>query len=187
LCCATVYGARWRDVDWKRNFGGENWLNRRRKATAYAERDPAVLVLGAAKAGLSVAARLSMLGVDTLVVDRDARIGDSWRKRYHALTLHNETRVNHLPYMPFPKSFPLFIPKDMLANWFELYAEAMELNVWTGTEVTGGRWDEAAGCWDVTLRRPNDFERRMRPRHIIMANGTSTTPVMPGLPAPDAG
>lgn len=175
-------GKRWRDVDWKRNFGGENWLDRRNKARAYADHDPAVLVVGAAQAGLSVAARLGLLGVDTLVVDRDPRIGDSWRQRYHALTLHNETRVNHLPYMHFPKSFPVFIPKDMLANWFELYAEAMELNVWTGTELAGGSWDEAAQCWEVTLRRADGLTRRMRPRHIVMANGVSTTPIMPDLP-----
>lgn len=175
-------GKRWQDVDWKRNFGGENWLDRRKAARAYADRDPAVLVVGAAQAGLSVAARLSLLGVDTLVVDRDPRIGDSWRKRYHALTLHNETRVNHLPYMPFPKSFPVFIPKDMLANWFELYAEAMELNVWTETELTEGRWDAAAQCWDVTLTRADGSERRMRPRHIVMANGVSSIPIMPDLP-----
>ncbi|WP_135466435.1 flavin-containing monooxygenase [Crenalkalicoccus roseus] len=175
-------GKRWQDVDWKRNFGGENWLDRRRKAVAYADRDPAVLVVGAAQSGLTAAARLTLLGVDTLVVDREARIGDSWRRRYHALTLHNETRVNHLPYMPFPKSFPVFIPKDMLANWFEIYAEAMELNVWTGTELTDGRWDEAAGCWDVTLRRADGTERRMRPRHIVMANGVSSIPIMPELP-----
>jgi cation diffusion facilitator CzcD-associated flavoprotein CzcO len=175
-------GKRWQDVDWTRNFGGENWLDRRRQAVAYADRDPAVLVVGAAQAGLSVAARLSLLGVDTLVVDREGRIGDSWRNRYHALTLHNETRVNHLPYMPFPKSFPVFVPKDMLANWFELYAEAMELNVWTGTELAGGAWDEAAQCWDVALKRPDGSTRRMRPRHIVMANGVSTTPVMPDLP-----
>lgn len=175
-------GKRWQDVDWKRNFGGENWLDRRTKAAAYADHDPAVLVVGAAQSGLSVAARLSLLGVDTLVVDRDPRIGDSWRNRYHALTLHNETRVNHLPYMPFPKSFPVFIPKDMLANWFELYAEAMELNVWTGTELTGGSWDEAAQRWTVTLKRPDGSERVMHPRHVIMANGVSTTPIMPELP-----
>ncbi len=175
-------GGRWQDVDWKRNFGGENWLDRRKKAVAYADHDPAVLVVGAAQAGLSVAARLSLLGVDTLVVDRDPRIGDSWRKRYHALTLHNETRVNHLPYMPFPRSWPVFIPKDMLANWFELYAEAMELNVWTGTELAGGSWDEAAQCWTVTLKRADGTERTMRPRHIVMANGVSTTPIMPDLP-----
>lgn len=175
-------GKRWQDVDWKRNFGGENWLDRRRKAQAYADRDPAVLVVGAAQAGLSAAARLTLLGVDTLVIDKDARIGDSWRKRYHALTLHNETRVNHLPYMSFPRSWPVFIPKDMLANWFELYAEAMELNVWTGTELVGGSWDEAARCWEVTLRRTDGSERRMRPRHLVFANGVSTIPKLPDLP-----
>ena len=146
-------GQRWQDVDWKRNFGGENWLDRRNKARAYADHDPVVLVVGAAQAGLSIAARLCLLGVDTLVVDREPRVGDSWRRRYHALTLHNETRVNHLPYMPFPRSWPVFIPKDMLGNWFEIYAEAMELNVWTETELSGGTWDEAAGSWDVLLRR----------------------------------
>ena len=175
-------GKRWQDVDWRRNFGGENWLDRRNRARAYADRDPAVLVVGAAQAGLSVAARLTLLGVDTLVVEREGRIGDSWRRRYHALTLHNETRVNHLPYMPFPKSWPVFIPKDMLANWFEIYAEAMELNVWTGTELVSGDWDEAAQCWDVLLRKADGTERRMRPRHIVFANGTSTTPKMPDLP-----
>jgi putative flavoprotein involved in K+ transport len=70
----------------------------------------------------------------------------------------------------------------MLANWFELYAEAMELNVWTGTEVTTGSWDEAAQCWTVTLTRADGTTRAMRPRHIVMANGTSTTPRMPDLP-----
>jgi cation diffusion facilitator CzcD-associated flavoprotein CzcO len=175
-------GRRWQNVDWKRNFGGENWLDRRKQAQAYADRDPAVLVVGAAQAGLSIAARLTQLGVDTLVVDREARIGDSWRRRYHALTLHNETRVNHLPYMPFPRSWPVFIPKDMLANWFEIYAEAMELNVWTQTELTGGRWDADAGCWDLQLRRADGTERRMRPRHIVFANGVSTTPITPDLP-----
>lgn len=175
-------GKRWQNVDWKRNFGGENWLDRRRRAQAYDDRDPAVLVVGAAQAGLTIAARLTLLGVDTLVVDREARIGDSWRHRYHALTLHNETRVNHLPYMPFPRSWPVFIPKDMLANWFELYAEAMELNVWTQTELVGGRWDDAAAGWDVTLRRADGSERHMRPRHIVFANGVSTTPIMPDLP-----
>ena len=175
-------GRRWQDVDWKRNFGGENWLDRRKRAQAYADRDPAVLVVGAAQAGLSIAARLTQLGVDTLVVDREARIGDSWRRRYHALTLHNETRVNHLPYMPFPRSWPVFIPKDMLANWFEIYAEAMELNIWTQTELVGGTWDQTAGCWDVQLKRGDGTERCMRPRHIVFANGVSTTPILPHLP-----
>ncbi|NQW54121.1 MAG: monooxygenase, partial [Rhodospirillales bacterium] len=156
-------GKRWQDVDWKRNFGGENWADRRRRVIAYEDRDPTVLVVGAAQAGLMVAARLGMLGVDTLAIDREKRIGDSWRRRYHALTLHNETRVNHFPYMQFPRSWPVFIPKDMLANWFELYAEAMELNVWTATELTAATYDETAKRWTVTLKRADGSERIMHP------------------------
>ncbi len=175
-------GSRWQNVDWKRNFGGENWADRRKKAVEYADRDPAVLVVGAAQAGLMVAARLSMLGVDTLVIDREKRLGDSWRRRYHALTLHNETRVNHLPYMPFPRSWPVFIPKDMLANWFEIYVEAMELNAWTGTELRHARYDEAKKRWNVTLKKSDGSERVMHPRHVVFCNGVSTIPRMPDLP-----
>jgi putative flavoprotein involved in K+ transport len=179
-------GKRWQNVDWKRNFGGENWADRRRKARDFADRDPAVLVVGAAQAGLMVAARLAMLGVDTLTIDREERLGDSWRRRYHALTLHNETRVNHFPYMPFPRSWPVFIPKDMLANWFELYAEAMELNVWTSTELTAATYDEAARRWTVTLNRQDaEGERTLHPRHIVFCNGVSTIPKMPDLPGLD--
>ena len=69
-----------------------------------------------------------------LIVDREGRIGDNWRKRYHALTLHNQTHVNHLPFMPFPPNWPTYIPKDKLAGWFEAYVESLELNCWPGTE-----------------------------------------------------
>ena len=178
-------GKRWQNVDWKRNFGGENWADRRRKAVAFADREPAVLVVGAAQAGLTIAARLSLLGVDTLMIDRDQRVGDSWRKRYHALTLHNETRVNHFPYMPFPRSWPVFIPKDMLANWFELYCEAMELNVWTGTELVTADYDEKKKRWAATLKLRDGREYVMHPGHIVFCNGVSTIPRMPKLPGLD--
>ena len=86
-----------------------------------------MIVVGGGQAGLSIAARLHQLGIDALIVDRHQRVGDNWRTRYHSLTLHNEVHVNHLPYLPFPPTFPVYIPKDKLANWFESYVEAMEL------------------------------------------------------------
>jgi len=167
---------------YSRDFGGENWLDQRRKAIAYADHDPAVLVVGGGQAGLSVAARLGALGVDTLVVDRHQRIGDNWRLRYHALTLHNEVHVNHMPLMPFPPTWPVFIPKDKLANWFEAYVESLELNYWTGTELAGGSYDAKQRRWTVTLRRTDGSERTVKPRHIVIATGVSGIPVWPSIP-----
>ena len=163
-----------------RDFRGPNWLDQRKAAATYAERDPTVLVVGGGQAGLAIAARLRLLGIDTLIVDREARIGDNWRNRYHALTLHNQVQVNHLPYMPFPPSWPSYIPKDKLAGWFEAYVEAMELNYWTGTEFCGGAYDEATQRWNATVRR-NGTERLMHPRHIVMATGVSGIPNPPDI------
>ncbi len=169
-----------------RNFGGDNWEDVRRKAEAYEERDPTVLVVGGAQAGLSIAARLNQVGVDTLVVEKWPRIGDSWRKRYHSLALHNSIHVNNLPYMPFPPTWPNYIPKDMLGLWFEVYAQVMEINHWTNTEFTKGRWDEKAKCWIATLRREDGTERILRPRHIVFANGVSSYPLKPEIPGLDS-
>ncbi|RQH11287.1 NAD(P)/FAD-dependent oxidoreductase [Bradyrhizobium sp. RP6] len=167
---------------YSRDFRGPNWLDLRNASRDYADRDPAVLVVGGGQAGLAIAARLKQLKVDTLIVDREARIGDNWRKRYHALTLHNQVQVNHLPYMPFPPSWPTYIPKDKLANWFEAYVDAMELNFWTGTEFEGGSYDEADGHWTVTLRRADGSRRTMHPRHMIMATGVSGIANIPEIP-----
>jgi putative flavoprotein involved in K+ transport len=169
-----------------RDFGGENWLDQRRRALAYEDRDPTVLIVGGGQAGLSAAARLSHLGVDTLIIDRNQRIGDNWRLRYHSLTLHNEVHVNHLPLMPFPPTWPVFIPKDKLANWFETYVESLELNFWTGTELVGGSYDDKEGRWTVTLKRSDGSERTMKPRHIIVATGVSGIPVWPRIPGLDS-
>jgi cation diffusion facilitator CzcD-associated flavoprotein CzcO len=168
--------------DSTRDFGAENWLDRLAKQRAFADRDPAVLVVGGGQAGLSIAAWLQQLGVDTLIVDRHQRIGDNWRTRYHSLTLHNEMHVNHLPYLPFPPNFPIYIPKDKLANWFEFYVEAMELNFWTGTELVSGNYDERRKQWSVTLKRADGATRVMRPRHLIFATGVSSIPTFPDLP-----
>jgi cation diffusion facilitator CzcD-associated flavoprotein CzcO len=167
---------------YSRDFRGPNWLDLRKAAAEYADRDPDVLVIGGGQSGLCIAARLKQLQVDTLIVDRELRIGDNWRNRYHALTLHNQVQVNHLPYMLFPPNWPTYIPKDKLANWFEAYVESMELNYWTAAELESGAYDEKEQRWSVVLRRADGSKRVMHPRHVVMATGVSGIPSLPDIP-----
>lgn len=117
-----------------------------------------------------------MLGVDALIIDREARVGDNWRNRYKRLVLHDPVWFDHMPYMNFPDHWPVYTPKDKLADWFEAYVSALELNVWTKTELVSTSWDEDKKRWSVTVERQvgdRKESRTLHPRHIIQATGHS--------------
>lgn len=170
------------DPVFERNFHGPNWLDRRTERAKFLDREPAVLVVGAGHAGLSVAARLGQLDVDTLVVDREKRAGDNWRLRYHALRLHNTYHSNHLPYLEYPPTWQQYLPKDRVANWLEAYVDFMDIQLWTETDFQGADWDAAAGCWNARVKRADGSVRTLRPRHIIMGTSVSGAPKRPAIP-----
>lgn len=157
------------------------WLDRRRRELEFADRDPQALVVGAGQGGLSVAARLRELGVDALAIERNPRLGDNWRNRYESLVLHDPVWADHLPYVDFPDSWPIYTPKDKLGDWFEAYASIMELNVWTDTELLSAEYDDDAGRWTVRVRR-GDGERTLRPEHLVLATGALGEPYVPTFP-----
>ncbi len=177
--------ARREEPVYARDFHGPNWHDRRQAAARYDDREPTVLIVGGGHAGLSAAARLGQLDVDTLVVDRMKRIGDNWRLRYHGLKLHNQVYSNHLPYMPYPPTWQAYLPKDRIANWLEMYVDCMDINFWTQTSFEGAAFDAAAGRWQARLTVADGGTRTVRtirPRHIIMATSVSGTPNIPAIP-----
>ena len=164
--------------------GGGNWLDERRASVAYADSEPDVVVIGAGQGGLTVAANLRLMGVDALILEKSERVGDGWRKRYHSLVLHDPVWADDLPYLPYPASWPVYCPKDKIADWFESYASAMELNVWTSAEMTDSSYDEASGRWTLRVTTP-EGERVLRPRDVVLATGAAGEPNVPDVPGRD--
>ncbi|KAH7462744.1 hypothetical protein FOMA001_g18302 [Fusarium oxysporum f. sp. matthiolae] len=165
--------------------GRKNWAQRRAMAADFVDSDPTVLILGAGQAGLTAAARLKMLGIQTLAIDENERVGDNWRKRYHQLVLHDPVWYDHMPYLQFPPQWPIFTPKDKLAQFFEAYATLLELNIWTRTSLLETKWNEGSQSWTVTVERKKEdgtSERRtFYPRHVIQATGHSGKKNMPNI------
>ncbi|KAF8070683.1 hypothetical protein FPV67DRAFT_1561425 [Lyophyllum atratum] len=149
----------------------ESWEDIRKRQVDFVDEAPQVLVIGAASAGLEVAARLKHLNVLTLVIDRSARIGDSWRNRYESLCLHDTVWYDHPPYMPFPSSWPVYCSAGKLANFIEAYAETLELSVWTSSEVQKIAWDASTKTWSVTIRRGDTKTVNLTVKHVVFATG----------------
>jgi len=164
-----------------RDFAAPDWLEQRQASQAYADREPDVLIVGGGHAGIAAAVECKRIGLDALIVDRERRIGDNWRLRYRGLKLHNKTPVNLFRYLPFPLSFPDYIPKDKIANWLESYVDIMELDFWTETSFEAARYDDARQRWTATLRR-SDGSRTLHPKHIVLATSVSGTPNIPTIP-----
>lgn len=157
------------------------WKEHRARAAAFEDSDPDVLLVGGGQFGLMTAAWLNYHGVSNVVVDKHERVGDTWRKRYESLLLHQPHGMLHFPFMPFPTSFPEYIPKDKLADWFEAYVLALDINFWTSTEFLGGEYDEEAGRWTVRLVRDGEL-RELHPKHVVLTTGGTEQPKVPDIP-----
>jgi putative flavoprotein involved in K+ transport len=146
--------------------------------------DPYILVVGGGQGGIALGARLRQLGVSSLVIDRWDRPGDQWRSRYKSLCLHDPVWYDHLPYLKFPDNWPVFAPKDKIADWLEFYTRVMEIPYWSATTATSASYDEDAGRWTVEVDR-NGEKVTLRPTHLVMATGMSGKPNIPTFPGSD--
>ena len=88
-----------------------------------------VIVIGGGQAGLSVGHHLKKLGLDFMILDASARIGDAWRTRWDSLRLFSANRYNGLDGMPFPGPPNALPTKDEMADYLESYAAHFQLPI----------------------------------------------------------
>lgn len=166
--------------------GRKNWLERKEQEEAELgyKTQPYCVIIGGGQGGIALGARLRRLGVPTIIIEKNERPGDSWRKRYKSLCLHDPVWYDHLPYLPFPKHWPIFAPKDKLGDWLEMYTKVMELNYWSSTLCKDARYDEATKEWVVKVEREGKAIE-LRPKQLVLATGMSGIPRVPEIRGAD--
>jgi putative flavoprotein involved in K+ transport len=149
---------------------------------------PYVVIIGAGQGGLSLAARLQHLGTPYVVYEAGNTPGTSWNNRYPSLHLHDPAYYNHMPYIPFPNTWPIFCPRNKIATWMESYAHILDLNVQCNTLVLRAVQDELTLLWKVDIEQHDPFDTRIIHRstiechHVVFATGNSSHPRRPSIP-----
>ncbi|WP_172125209.1 MULTISPECIES: NAD(P)/FAD-dependent oxidoreductase [unclassified Devosia] len=161
----------------------ETWSEQRAREEAALgnSEQPYCLIIGGGQGGIMLGARLKQLGVPTVIVEKNAKAGDSWRNRYRSLVLHDPVWYDHLPYIPFPEHWPVFTPKDKMGDWLEMYVKVMELTYWGSTECVSAVFDAHPKRWSVQLLRDGK-PFTLYPAQLVFATGAYGPPKFIHLP-----
>ncbi|WP_329039950.1 NAD(P)/FAD-dependent oxidoreductase [Streptomyces sp. NBC_00178] len=137
-----------------------------------------VYVIGGGPGGLAAAATLRAQGVRTVVLEKSAHVGASWRSHYDRLHLHTIRRWSALPGLAMPRRFGRWVSRDDMVRYLEKYATHHELEVVTGVEVS--RIDRTAdgSGWQLSATGG----RVLTGRAVVVATGFNHTPRVPAWP-----
>ena len=148
------------------------WLEKRNAETNELgfKSQPYCVIIGGGQGGIALGARLRRLDVPTIIIEKNKRAGDSWRNRYKSLCLHDPVWYDHMPYLPFPDDWPVFSPKDKIADWLEFYTKVMELNYWADTSCESAKYNAKKREWVVKVKRGGKAIT-LKPRQLVLATG----------------
>ena len=120
-----------------------------------------ILIIGAGQAGLAVAYYLQSTSLSYLMLDKNERIGDSWRQRYESLTLFTSRAFSALPGVALDGDPNGYATRDEIANYFERYAQHFGFPVHLNQSIqtlektpTGFQATDPPGCPDQKRAQP---------------------------------
>ena len=94
-----------------------------------------VLIVGGGQAGLATAYHLKQNNKTFLIVEKNLRLGDNWRKRYDSLVLFATRRYSHIPGLKMTGVQTDYPDKDELADYLEHYASHFDFPLALGSEI----------------------------------------------------
>ena len=134
-----------------------------------------VLVIGGGQAGLAMGYHLKKTRSSFQVVERHARVGDSWRNRYASLVLFTPRSYSALPGLAIPGDPEGFPTKDEMADYLETYADHFDLPVMPETGIR--RLERADGGFRATTEAGVPIDSRA----VVLATGAFQRPAIPSI------
>ncbi|CVL00488.1 probable flavoprotein involved in K+ transport [Fusarium proliferatum] len=146
-----------------------------RNLNGMTEIDTDVFIIGGGNAAAALAARLKTFGVEGIMAERNARVGDNWAKRYDYMKFHVPTSFCDMPYMSYPEELRGLhrLSKDELANHLAQYVASFNLNVITSTTIQSTVYDRSSKKWTIELQIPAGVVT-VTAKQLVQATGVSS-------------
>ncbi|WP_217578445.1 NAD(P)/FAD-dependent oxidoreductase [Mesorhizobium sp. GbtcB19] len=141
--------------------------------------DTNVVIVGAGPAGLAVAACLKQAGQDFIILEKANEVAPAWRRHYRRLHLHTVRSFSSLPFVPFPKTHPRYVPREKVVDYLDTYAGRFGLEPRFGVTVKSVRRE---GGKLVVETDAGPFNAGK----VVVATGNNAEPITPLFPGIEA-
>lgn len=132
------------------------------------------LIIGAGPAGLAMAGRMRKAGLDFEIIEQSKKVGNAWHNHYDRLHLHTVKQWSHLPYLPFPEDYPLYVSRQQLTQYFADYAVHFKIQPHFETQATAITKQED-GSWEVQTQNGKIYLAE----NVIISTGVNRVPNRP--------
>ncbi|MER9296423.1 NAD(P)/FAD-dependent oxidoreductase [Mesorhizobium sp. M0621] len=137
-----------------------------------------VAIIGAGPAGLAIAACLRQAGQDFVLLETEQQSAPAWRRHYERVHLHTTKRYSSLPFVPFPKDYPRYVPRDLFAAYLDAYAQRFDLRPRFGEAVRAITRQGRSWLVDTTTGP-------LHASNVVIASGNNAEPLMPRFAGAD--
>ncbi|KAM0438630.1 hypothetical protein ACHAPT_001383 [Fusarium lateritium] len=142
-----------------------------------------VFIVGGGNAAVALAGRLKTFGVDSVMAERNPRVGDNWALRYECMKFHIPTSFAELPFITYDKELqaPHLLTKDDLAEQVRRFVSAFDLNIITSAQIKSTIYDRSTQRWTVKFQTPAGLRTAIA-KHLVQATGiASQKPYVPSI------
>lgn len=132
-----------------------------------------VVIIGAGLAGLTAAQCLADAGITARILEREAVVGQSWRRRHPQLTLNTHRDLSTMPGLRYPPGTPAFPKKDFVAAHLQDFVSKHRLAVEYGVDVL--HITQATGLFQITTSNGG----HIKAKHVVIATGKDKVASLP--------
>lgn len=131
------------------------------------------LIIGAGPAGLAVAGRLRHQKLPFEIVELTDKVGWAWHNHYDRLHLHTVKQLSALPHLPFPESYPLYVPRAKVVEYLETYTHFFNIEPHFETGIS--KLESKDNYWIAHTNTDKVFHAD----NIVIATGVNRVPNVP--------
>ncbi|XP_031258783.1 probable indole-3-pyruvate monooxygenase YUCCA10 [Pistacia vera] len=149
--------------------------------------EQSVIIVGSGPSGLATAACLNQLSIPYMILEREDCYASLWKKyAYDRLHLHLAKQFCQLPHLPFPASYPNFIPKNLFLQYLDDYVSHFNIRPLYKRSVDFATYSQESQKWTVKARNTVSGEiEEYSGRFLVVASGETTDPFTPNIEGMD--